>query len=186
VFKKIYHRINSRMIFLVVLCIILTSIVDISFIKLYDLTSKKNISMDVKRIAFCLMVSVCLLLQLILLRYTRNVIKNESKNITQLKLFNNIVYVSYCLTILLISILIFQVFYFNYYNSLILILIVLITYGTASSFIGKTATLLIGWYKRNHGFVILIYLISMSLIIFNLILTNLVVNVYLSETSKGS
>lgn len=180
-FKKIYHRINSRMIFLVVLCIILTSIVDISFIKLYDLTSKKNISMDVKRIAFCLMVSVCLLLQLILLRYTRNVIKNESKNITQLKLFNNIAYVSYCLTILLISILIFQVFYFNYYNSLILILIVLITYGTASSFIGKTATLLIGWYKRNHGFVILIYLISMSLIIFNLILTNLVVNVYLSE-----
>lgn len=99
-FKKIYHRINSRMIFLVVLCIILTSIVDISFIKLYDLTSKKNISMDVKRIAFCLMVSVCLLLQLILLRYTRNVIKNESKNITQLKLFNNIAYVSYCLTIL--------------------------------------------------------------------------------------
>ena len=54
--------------------------------------------MDIKRIAFCLMVSVCLLLQLILLRYTRNVIKNESKNITQLKLFNNIAYVSYCLT----------------------------------------------------------------------------------------
>jgi hypothetical protein len=44
-----------------------------------------------------------------------------------------------------------------------------------------TLMLFISWYRRNHNFVILMYFISMSLIIFNLVLTNLIVNINLFD-----
>jgi hypothetical protein len=182
-FEKILRGIdwNRRIILLFVAFIMLTLLVDTSIIKLYDLSSKRDISIDLKKIAFSAIVFTCLILQIILLQYTRTAIKNQSRVTRSSNLFYNVALLSYALTIILISLLIIQLFYLKYYNSLILISIVFTTYGTASFFIGRTTVLFISWYKRSHDFVILMYVVSMSLLVFNLIVTSIVVNAYLSD-----
>lgn len=163
----------------------LTLIADTSIIKLYDLGSKKNISTELKKLAFSAILCICLLLQIILLRYTRKVIKGQTKDVMNSHSLYKVAQICYILAIALISLLLFQVFYSNYYNSLILMLIILTTYLGASFFIGRTSLLFFSWYKRNHDFVILMYFISLSLITFNLSLTILVVDAYLIDRPEN-
>jgi len=56
---------------------------------------------------------------------------------------------------------------------------ILVTYGTASILMGKTAILFFTWYRQTHNFIIVMYFFSLSLIIFTLILTNAIVNLHL-------
>ena len=154
-----------------------TLIADTSLIKLYDLTSKYEESKDVKKILFCIILFISILLQIVILQFARTAIKTKSKIKIEPNTF--IVQISYVIIIILVSLLVFQLFYLDYYNTFILILNVLTTYCTASYFIGKTAIMFLSWYRRSHDFIVLMYFVSMSLIVFNLLLTNIVVNAYL-------
>ena len=177
--KKIIHGLdfNKRIVFFIIVSIMATLIADTSLIKLYDLTSKYEESKDVKKILFCIILFTSILLQIVILQFARTAIKTKSKIKIEPNTF--IAQISYGIIIILVSLLVFQLFYLDYYNTFILMLIVLTTYCTASFFIGKTAIMFLSWYRQSHDFIVLMYFVSMSLIVFNLLLTNIVVNAYL-------
>ena len=53
--------------------------------------------------------------------------------------------------------------------------------GTSAGFIIYLSCMFMSWYKSTHKFVILLYLISMSLIAFNLIVTAAIASVKVSD-----
>ena len=69
------------------------------------------------------------------------------------------------------GLLIFQQFYNNYYKTLIPIFIIILSYGTAVSFIIVLSMLFFTWYKSNHNWIVFLYFISMIFIAFNLLMT---------------
>ena len=82
---------------------------------------------------------------------------------------------------LIMSALIFQLFYLDFYNTILLVILIVTVYGFAAFFIGKTSLLFATWYKHNHKTVILLYFISISFIVINLIFTAVVVCLFLFD-----
>jgi hypothetical protein len=157
-------------------------LVDTTFIKLYDVVSKNFLSIESKTIIFSLTVSICLLLLLIVLQYANKLMKkNQVGNTISFRSYSKFVQISYYWLIFLVSSLIFELVYLGYYDSIVLMLIIITTYGIASVLIGKISLLFMSWYRTSHDFTILMYFISMSLIVFNLVMTSLIVNINLSD-----
>ena len=172
---------SNKVIFLVVACLVVTFFIDTVFALSYDLVRKTAIPTDTKKIIFSINVVICLVLQFITLLYTRRLtIKTQLGARLSLKVFERIGRFAYYFIVVTVGYLIFQLFYLNYYYSSTLMLIVLVTYGTASILIGKTAILFFSWYRQTHNYVILMYFFSLSLILFTLILTNSIVNIHLN------
>jgi hypothetical protein len=157
-------------------------LVDTFLIKFYDTLDKNIIPIGIKKIIFSVIAFLCIVLQIIVLRYLKN-LNSKTKVDTRIHvdLINNIVKVSQYFLIALFAFIVFQMFYFNYYDTLVLMLIIVTTYGIASLLIGKTMISFISWYRINRKPVFLLYSISMSMILFNLILTPTIVNIILSE-----
>jgi hypothetical protein len=171
---------SNRLILLIVVCLVITFIVDTIFAVSYDLVSKTSISTKSKLSIFNLNVVVSLILQFIIILYTTKLtVRNQLRSRLKLKPFERIGRFAFYFVAALASYLIFELFYFNYYSSSTLMLIVLVTYGTASVLTGKTALLFFTWYRQTHNFFILMYFFSLSLIIFTLILTDIIVNLHL-------
>jgi hypothetical protein len=175
------QQISNRLIFLVVVCLVVTFIIDTTFAVSYDLVSKTALSAETKKIIFSLDTIICLILQFMIILYTTKLtVRSQLGTRLRLKVFERAGRFAYYFIVVTAGYLIFQLFYFNYYYSSTLMLIVLVTYGTASVLMGKTAILFFSWYRQTHNFVILMYFISLSLIIFTLILTNTIVNLHLN------
>lgn len=157
-------------------------LIDTFLIKFYDTLDKNIIPIDIKKIIFSVIAFLCIVFQIIVLRYLKNLNSNTRVDTRiHVDLINNIVKVSQYLLIALFAFIVFQMFYFNYYDTLVLMLTIITTYVVASLLIGKTMISFISWYKINRKPVFLLYSISMSMILFNLILTPTVVNMILSE-----
>jgi hypothetical protein len=157
-------------------------LIDTFLIKFYDTLDKNIIPIDIKKIIFSIIAFLCIVFQIIVLRYLKNLNSNTRVDTRiHVDLINNIVKVSQYLLIALFAFIVFQMFYFNYYDTLVLMLTIITTYVVASLLIGKTMISFISWYKINRKPVFLLYSISMSMILFNLILTPTVVNMILSE-----
>ena len=113
--------------------LIVTSIIDISIVKINDLIDKYFIPLQGKLMLFAINSSVCLLLQFFLIRYIQSSFQKERLNRTlKVKAINSISFISLCIFALLIGFLIFQQFYNNYYYTSISITIIVISYGTGS------------------------------------------------------
>lgn len=172
---------SNRVIFLVVAGLVVTFIIDTTFAVSYDLVSKTVLSIETKKIIFSANVIICLILQFIALLYTKGLaLKRQLSTRQSLKVFERVGRFAYYFIVATAGYLIFQLFYSNYYYSSTLMLIVLVSYGTASVLIGKTAILFFSWYRQNHNFVILMYFFSLSLILLTLLLTNTIVNIHLN------
>lgn len=173
---------SSRIMFFAIVGLMTCLLVDTTFIKLYDVVSKNFLLIESKTIIFSLTVSICLLLLLIVLQYANNLMKkNQVGNTISFRSYSKFVQISYYWLIFLVSSLIFELFYLSYYDSIVLMLIIITTYGVASVLIGKISLLFMSWYRTSHDFTILMYFISMSLIVFNLVMTSLIVNINLSD-----
>jgi hypothetical protein len=172
---------SNRVIFMVVTCLVLTFIIDTTFAVSYDLVSKTVLSTETKKIIFSLIAIICLILQFIIQHYTKGLaIKSELGRRLRLKVFERLSQFAFYFIAVTVSYLIFQLFYFGYYYTFTLMLIVLVAYGTASVLIGKTAILFFSWYRQTHNYVILMYFVSLSLILFTLVLTDTIVNIHLN------
>lgn len=172
---------SNRVMFLIVSCLVVTFIIDTTFAISYDLVSKTALSINTKKIIFTIDVIICVILQFVTLFYTRRLaLKTQLSTKLSLKIFERFGRFAYYFIVAIVGYLIFQLFYFNYYYSFTLMLLVLVSYGTASVLIGKTAILFLSWYRQNHNFVIFMYFLSLSLILFTLVLTNTIVNIHLN------
>ena len=164
--------------------LIVTSIIDISIVKINDLIDKYFIPLQGKLMLFAINSSVCLLLQFFLIRYIQSSFQKERLNRTlKVKAINSISFISLCIFALLIGFLIFQQFYNNYYYTSISITIIVISYGTAAGLIIWLTSLFLLWYRISHNMIVLLYLISISIIAFNLIMTAAFASVKVNDTA---
>ena len=181
--SKIYNiDLSTRKIFLIIIVLMGFILVDTFLIKFYDTIDKNFIPMDIKKIIFSVMAFLCIVFQLIILHYLKKLnSKTKVDRRIDVKLINRIVQISQFLLIALFAFIVFQMFYFNYYDTILLMLIIIVTYAIASLLLGKTMISFILWYKLNHNRIFLLYSISMSMILLNMILTPIIVNMILSQ-----
>jgi hypothetical protein len=157
-------------------------IIDTSLVKIYDLIQKNLIQLQNKLVLFSVNSSLCLLLQIFLIRYIQNTLKLDRLNKTlKVKSFYIISLVSLSVLGSLIGFLIFQMFYYNYYDTVLSIAIITISYGTAASLMIWLSLLFFSWYRSRHNLIVLLYFVSMSVIAFNLIMTASFSSVKVSE-----
>jgi hypothetical protein len=181
--SKLYNvrTIGSR-IFLITILLMTFILLDTLLIKFYDVMDKNIIPIMIKKIIFSVIVFVCVLLQLVVLRYLRRLnLKTQVVRRINVELINKIVNIAQCSLIIILGIIVFQVFYYNYYFSYLLMSVILISYLVSSIIIAKTMVSFISWYKLNRNIIFLLYSVSMSMILVNLILTTINVNLILSE-----
>jgi hypothetical protein len=152
--------------------LVVTILLDISVVKVYDLVTKSFISAQAKLVLFSINTSICLALQLVLIKYLMSTLKKRGLNKKlRVTLWYRIALISLCVLGTLMGLLMFQQFYNNYYNTLIPIFIVIISYGTAVGFVIWLSTLFISWHKSYHNPIVFLYFVSMLLIAFNLLVT---------------
>lgn len=181
IFHKNFNLFNNKVIFIIIVFLMISLFVDTSFIRSYDLINKNITPIETREVIFSLNISICISLQFLILRYMSRITRSTFGNTANFRHYSKLAELSYYWLIIIISFLIFQLFYFSYYNSYVLMIIVLTTYGVASILIGNVCVLFISWYKVSHHFMILMYFVSMALIIFNLVSTNLLVNISLAD-----
>jgi hypothetical protein len=151
---------------------VVTSIIDVSIVKINDLIDKYFIPMQGKLILFALNSSVCLFLQFYLVRHIHISFQRDRLNRTlKIKIIYLVSLFSLSILSGLIGFLVFQQFYTNYYDTSIVVGIIALGYGTAAGFVIWLSFLFFSWYKSHHDLIVLLYSISMSVIAFNLIMT---------------
>jgi hypothetical protein len=173
---------STHKIFLIVLVLMTIILVDTFLLRFYDTIDKNFIPNQMKKIIFSVISILCLAFQLIILRH---LIKLNSRakvdRRMDIRLVSKILRSSMYLMIALFGILVFQIIYLNYYDTILLMAIVGITYGISSLIVGKTIFSFILWYKVSRNPIFLLYSASMAIILFNLMLTPLIVNLILNE-----
>lgn len=176
------YTFNSKKIFLTITCIMAIILIDTFLIKFYDLVDKNFIPIFEKKIILAIIVSACLILEFILLKYTKKLTTSEeSDKKKDVKYTNYLASISYYVLTVIFSLLIFDLFYFDYYDTILLIMIVAISFGVTSIFIAKTLILFISWFRLKRNFVFLLYVVSMAMILFNLLVTNIIVNASIND-----
>src|SRR2546422_11232146 len=108
-------------------------VIDTSIVKVYDLVNKFLIPQQAKLVLFSINTSLCLLLEFVIIKYTK--ISSKIHRLNERLSFNTlyrISLISLFIVTALMGFLIFQQFYNNYYYEIIPILIIIITYGTAA------------------------------------------------------
>ena len=162
--------------------LVVTSIIDVSIVKINDLIDKYFIPMHGKLILFAINSSVCLILQFYLVRHIHLSFRRDRLNRT---LKDKVIYAIslFSLSVLagLVGFLIFQQFYSSYYNTSIVVGIIALAYGTAAGFVIWLSFLFFSWYKSRHDLIVLLYFISMSVIAFNLIMTAIFTGVKVND-----
>jgi hypothetical protein len=176
---------NQKNFLLIMIGLIVTSIIDISIVKINDLIDKYFIPLQGKIRLFAVNSSVCLLLQLFLIRYIHFSFQRDKLTRTlKVKTIYTISFISLFVLAALIGLLTLQLFYNNYYGTSISIAIVAISYGTASGLLIWLTLLFFSWYKSSHDKIVLSYFISMSVIAFNLIMTAAFTGVKLNDNPQ--
>ena len=164
------------------IALIVTVVIDISIVKVYDLVDKSFISDETKFLLFSINTSVCIALEFIIIKYLYTSFKGYRwKKSLKINLLYRISFISLLIIGTLMAVLIFQELYYNYYKILIPILIVIISYIIASTFIIILSILFLSWYKSQHNKIIFLYFISMLLIAFNLVMTATITVIKLSD-----
>ena len=153
---------NQKKFLLIMIGLIVTSIIDISIVKINDLIDKYFIPLQGKIMLFAVNSSVCLLLQFFLIRYIQSSFQSERLNRTlKVKAINSISFISLCILASLIGFVIFQLFNNNYYytdqycdncDKL----------WNSGSLIIWLSSLFLSWYKSSHNMIVLLYFISIS------------------------
>jgi hypothetical protein len=152
--------------------LIVTIVIDISIVKVYDLIDKSFISDDAKFLLFLINTSICIVLEFIIIKYLYNSFKGYRwKKVLHVNLLYRISFISLLIIGTLMALLMFQQFYNNYYKVSIPILIIIISYVIASAFIIMLSILFLSWYKSHRNRIIFLYFVSMLLIAFNLVMT---------------
>jgi len=156
-------------------------IIDTTFIKTYDLVNKFLLSIQNKIILFSLISSIILIFQYFIFRYLNRIRPIHLTKTQNSSLYSKISIFSILILGFLFSLLIYQQLFNSYYNTSIIILIIILTYGVASFFILKLSISFFSWYKSTSNIIIFLYFVSMSLIVFNLIMTASITSVKVNE-----
>jgi hypothetical protein len=176
---------EQRKLFIIMIALVVCSIIDVSLVKINDLIDKYFIPIQGRLVLFSLNGSLCLLLQFFLIKYIRGSFKGDRMNKTlKMRAIHTISLISLIILAALIGFSIFQQFYYGYYSMSINIAIITISYGTAACLLIWKSILFYSWFRSSHNLIVLLYLISISMIAFNLIITAAYVSLKLSFMAR--
>jgi membrane-associated PAP2 superfamily phosphatase len=134
------------------IALVVTVVIDISIVKVYDLIDKSFIPDQTKFLLFFINTSVCIALEFIVIKYLYDSFKRYRwKKVLSVNLLYRISFISLLIIGALMALLMFQQFYDNYYQVSLSILIVLISYVLSASFIIVLSILFLSWYKSHHN-----------------------------------
>jgi hypothetical protein len=168
---------NRKRFLCIVLALIAIILIDTSFVKIYEIIDKDFAPNQIKILLFSGEALICLLLQVLLLRQVWNSFRS---NQLHSRLQVTISLISISIFGALIATMIFQMYYYNQYSSLLTIVIIILSYGTAAGFVIWLSWMFMTWYKSTRKFIVLLYFMSMSLIVFNLIMTGVIASIKVS------
>jgi hypothetical protein len=154
------------------IALVVCSIIDISLVKINDLINKYFISIESRLVLFSVNGSLILLLQFLLIKYIRDSFRDERLVKTlKVRAINTISLTSLIILATLIGFSIFQQVYYDYYSMSITIVLIAVSYGTSAFFLIWLSILFYSWFRSRHDPMVLLYLVSISLIAFNFIIT---------------
>lgn len=171
---------NKKTFIFLILPIIATYLIDTSLIKIYDIVDKYFISADLRILLFSLNSLTCLFLQYFILNYLK-IFSSKTPMKLNFKPMYLISLICICLSGVLITLMIFQMYFYHYYDKNIIQIVQIMNYAIASFFIVKLSTLFISWFKLQKKLIFLLYFITISLIAFNLLITSYYVTLKIND-----
>lgn len=168
---------SNKKISIVIFVIVTALIIDTSFIKTYDLISKKE-SLGWRTIIFSLIVVISIVGQYLVLGFVKQKITNNiitPKGIHLNTIHKIVTVIQYALIAILVFVLL-QLLIKSYYSTIILILVTSISYFLATAMLSLLAQRFISWSKSNKSFIVLMYGLSAATLAVNAGLTFIVVN----------
>lgn len=171
-FSSLY---NNKKFFFLISIVIFTLIIDISFVKLYDLISKKFTNW---RIALFIVISITSMIsQYFILKFIKPTNKaTKIRDELHLKSLYKIVKIfQYSLGAILMSVAL-QMVVTSHYNTFMLIAIMATSYTLAIILLVILALRFFSWFKSNRNFVILLYGLASLMLAINAIFTVINVN----------
>jgi hypothetical protein len=166
------------------LALILVLVVDITVLKVNDLVPKSFIHHHEKLLLFSINSLSCLLVVFLIISYIERSFKKNPLNIKfNIELLYRLSLNSLFVTAILVILLIYQMYNNNYYNISISIFIVTISYGTAAAFLAWLVILIFSWSRSNPNVIVSVFITSIILISFNLIVTAGITDIKLADRS---
>jgi hypothetical protein len=166
----------------IIICLLATLLIDISFVRVYDIVQKDFAPTPIKVIFFALNSSLCLFLGFTIIRYVLRAFRGQRlSNALHVNRLYFVSSVSFLVLGGLLSVIVFQMYFDHYYGKFISISFIAISYGTASIVVIRLVLLFMSWYESSHNLIVLLYFISMLLIAFNLIMTALITDAKLTD-----
>ena len=180
--------ITNELLRVMMMIIIISVIVDLSFLKLYDLTPKDAYPRD-QMLVFSCISAVFIISQIFILRY----IRQQNMKFVKTKQFRVIHYVvtatQWVLTFLILYV-IFQMWFESSFDIRAVIAGITLSYGLGIMMTGFLSYQLFIWLRSNRGLTILLYLLSSSVItvsaFFTLLFLDSVSAMYTEVTPKIS
>lgn len=172
---------NYKFMFFMIALISLI-IIDLSVVKIYDITNKYLIPIQTKILFFSINTMGCIILQFIIMKYINNLFFYDKKiRRISINKFYRLNLLSSAISGILVIAIIYQLIFNGSYNLLLIYLFIIIGYGIAFIMLAYLSTLFLSWYKRNKNVKILLFFISMLLITFDMIITATLTGLNLNE-----
>jgi hypothetical protein len=166
------HIMFNRKMFLILMAILIgTIIIDLSFVRTYDLVDKYIIPLHSKLILFTVNSVLCITTQFVIIRYIKKSVSRVRLESRGIKILYVVPIVSLCTLSIVITILTIQLFGQEYYDTFLSILVVSISHVASASILLWLSYLFLSWYKLIRNFVIFLYFASILLVAVNLLFT---------------
>ncbi len=172
--------VTNQILMIIMIVVIIFILIDLSYLKIYDLTSKTPKSVE-KKIILSGLAATFIIAQIFISSYI------TSQNIPFLrgKQFRTIHIIVFALNLLLTVIIlnvIFQIWFKSSYEIKPVILAIILSYGLGMTMTGYLSYRFLIWFKSNHGTTILLYFFSSVLIttsaLFTLVYLYSILNIY--------
>ena len=166
--------------------IIVSLILDLSLLKLYDLIPKNPDPRD-REIVFTSLSAVFIITQIFILNYIKEQNTQFSRT-RQFRAIHAIVTVSQCVLAFIVLHVIFQLWYESSFDISSVVVGITISYGSGMIMTGYLSCRFLFWLRSNYGITILLYLFSSALIstsaLFTLIFLDTVSSMYVEVTPR--
>lgn len=167
------------------LALILVLAMDITVLKVNDLVPKSFIHHHEKLLLFSVNSLSCLLVVFLIISYLEKSFKENPLNKKfNIELLYRLSLNSLFVTAILVILLIYQMYNNGQYDISISIFIVTISYGTAAAFLAWLVILIFSWSRSNPNLIVSVFMASIILIAFNLIVTAVTTDIKLADRSE--
>jgi hypothetical protein len=164
-----------NLVLTITLVIIAITLIDTSIIKTFGYTDSRIT--DIKDvIAYAVLICVSVVCSIILLAHTNRLFNSKNKNVNLILIHRLVSVVQFAISGTLIA-LIVQMAIFSYYNRDLLIIAVYLIFVLSIGISIPLVFKFIQWFKRNHNYILLLYVLAFML----LITKSIIAAVYVSQ-----